>query len=69
MPPGKNKTFEPQTSLLTVKDVAILDCCSEKTVRRAITAGLLEVIRLGPGKRLLRIHPKAHQAYRSRCSW
>ncbi len=51
-------------TLLTVKDVAALDRCSEKTVRRAIDAGLLEVIRLGPGGRLLRIEPAAHAAYR-----
>ncbi len=50
--------------LLTVKDVAALDRCSEKTVRRAIAAGLLEAMRVGPGGRLLRIHPSAHAAYR-----
>lgn len=50
--------------LLTVKDVAELDSCSEKTVRRAIEAGLLDVVRLGPGGRLLRIDPAAHAAYR-----
>lgn len=50
--------------LLTVKQVAELDNCSEKTVRRAIDAGLLEVIRVGPGGRLLRIDPAAHAAYR-----
>jgi excisionase family DNA binding protein len=50
--------------LLTVKDVAALDRCSEKTVRRAIAAGLLEAIRLGPGARLLRIKPASHAAYR-----
>ena len=53
--------------LLTVKDVAALDRCSEKTVRRAIAAGLLEAIRVGPGGRLLRIHPAAHAAYRRAC--
>ncbi len=41
-------------TLLTVKDVAALDHCSEKTVRRAIEAGLLEAIRIGPSGRLLR---------------
>lgn len=59
----------PKTSslirrLLTVKDVAALDNCSEKTVRRAIDAGLLEVVRVGPGGRLIRIDPVAHAAYR-----
>jgi len=53
--------------LLTVKDVAALDRCSEKTVRRAIAAGLLEAIRVGPGGRLLRIKPAAHDAYRWTC--
>ncbi|WP_254437851.1 helix-turn-helix domain-containing protein [Ruegeria arenilitoris] len=50
--------------LLTVKDIAELDNCSEKTVRRAIAAGLLDVIRVGPGGRLIRIDPAAHAAYR-----
>lgn len=50
--------------LLTVKDVAELDNCSEKTVRRAIDAGLLMIIRIGPGGRLVRIDPAAHAAYR-----
>jgi excisionase family DNA binding protein len=50
--------------LLTVKEVAALDHCSEKTVRRAIAAGLLEAMRVGPGGRLLRVHPAAHAAYR-----
>lgn len=49
---------------MTVKDVAELDSVSEKTVRRAIKAGLLEVIRVGPGGRLIRITPAAHIAYR-----
>lgn len=51
--------------LLTVKEVAELDKCSEKTVRRAIDAGLLAVVRIGPGGRLLRIDPAAHAAYRA----
>ena len=51
-------------ALLTVREVAELDNCSEKTVRRAIAAGLLEVVRVGPGGRLVRIEPAAHRAYR-----
>ena len=51
--------------LMTVADVAFLDQCSEKTVRRAIDAGLLEVVRIGPGGRLMRIDPAAHAAYRA----
>ncbi|AXC51054.1 DNA-binding protein [Paracoccus suum] len=54
--------FERQ--LLTVKQVAELDSCSEKTVRRAIDAGLLDAMRVGVSGRLLRIHPDAHRAYR-----
>ncbi len=52
------------TQLKTVRDVAAEDQVSEKTVRRAIKAGLLDVIRVGPGKHLIRIHPSAHAAYR-----
>ena len=52
--------------LLTVQDVARLDGVSEKTVRRAIEAGLLSAIRVGPGNRLLRISQAAHLAYRHR---
>ena len=58
-----NRLVEPER-LLTVKQVAELDGCSEKTVRRAITEGLLEVVRVGPGGRLVRIEPSAHRAYR-----
>lgn len=48
-------THRPPRSLLTVREVAELDGCSDKTVRRAIAAGLLEVIR---------IDPAAYAAYR-----
>lgn len=58
------KKIDQNRSLLTVKDVALLDNCSEKTIRRAIDAGLLDVMRVGPGGRLIRIDPKAHNAYR-----
>jgi len=50
--------------LMSVREVARRDNCSEKTVRRAIAAGLLDVLRLGPGGRLIRIEPSAHRAYR-----
>jgi len=50
--------------ILTVREIAELDRCSEKTVRRAIDAGLLEALRIGPGGRLLRVTPRAHAAYR-----
>ena len=55
---------ERSRKLLTVKQVAELDQCSEKTVRRAIDVGLLEVVRVGPEGRLIRIDPHAHAAYR-----
>lgn len=51
--------------LLSVREVAWLDGCSEKTVRRAIAAGHLAALRIGPGGRLLRITRRAHAAYRS----
>jgi excisionase family DNA binding protein len=51
-------------ALLTVRQIAALDGCSEKTVRRAITAGVLHAIRVGPGGRLLRVSRAAHKAYR-----
>ncbi|UWQ54036.1 helix-turn-helix domain-containing protein [Leisingera caerulea] len=63
------KANDPGVRLKTVKEVALEDNVSEKTVRRAISAGLLEVIRVGPGGRLLRIHPEAHAAYHRRCTW
>jgi excisionase family DNA binding protein len=62
------KTDQPR-HLMTVKDVAEADNCSVKTVRRAIKAGLLEAIRVGPGGRLQRIDPAAHAAYRAASRW
>jgi hypothetical protein len=60
-----NKTkAEPDVRLLTVSDIAELDQVCTKTVRRAIEARLLEVLRVGPSGRLIRIHPDAHAAYR-----
>jgi excisionase family DNA binding protein len=50
--------------MLTVKEVAELDRCSEKTVRRAIADKLLEATRIGPGQRLLRITREALAQYR-----
>ncbi len=68
MAPKTNSSSQPlhkTRPLMTVADVAFLDQCSEKTVRRAINAGLLAVVRIGPGGRLLRIDPAAHAAYRA----
>ena len=56
--------FDDGVTLLTVSDVAALDNVSEKTVRRAIKAGELNAIRVGVGRRLLRIRPDDHAAYR-----
>lgn len=60
------KTSQPasRAPLMTIAQVAKQDGCSEKTVRRAITAGLLEVIRIGPGGRAIRISVEAHMLYR-----
>lgn len=60
------KTSEPvsKAPLMTIAQVAKQDGCSEKTVRRAITAGLLEVIRIGPGGRAIRASVEAHLLYR-----
>ncbi|ARE85371.1 helix-turn-helix domain protein [Roseovarius mucosus] len=69
MPTPTFKTPNQPRVLLTVKDVAVLDNCSEKTVRRAIASGLLQAIRVGPGGRLLRIDPAAHAAYRAASQW
>ncbi|MEY8840047.1 helix-turn-helix domain-containing protein [Cribrihabitans sp. XS_ASV171] len=69
MPRSAPKKTDQTRPLLTVKDVAELENCSEKTVRRAIAAGLLNVIRVGPGGRLIRIDPAAHAAYRRAQIW
>lgn len=63
--PNPRKPIREDEPLLTVRDVAELDGCSEKTVRRAIDSELLQAIRIGPGKRLLRITRTAHRAYRA----
>jgi excisionase family DNA binding protein len=64
MPRKPTVSTDRGPALLTVRDIAQMDNCSEKTVRRAIASGLLEAIRIGPGGRLLRIHPTAHASYR-----
>ena len=51
---------------LTISEIARLDNCSEKTVRRAITCGLLDVLRIGPSGRSIRITEEAHALYRMR---
>ena len=52
--------------LMTVAQVAALNQTSERTVLRAIKAGRLEAVRIGPARRLIRITPEAHAAYRQR---
>jgi excisionase family DNA binding protein len=69
MPNTKPRSVDLGNALLTVKEVAELDNCSEKTVRRAIETGLLDALRVGPGGRLLRIERAAHAAYRARLQW
>ena len=58
------KPADVDSTLLTVQEVAELDRCSVKTVRRAIDAGILQALRIGPGDRLLRVTKDAHAAYR-----
>ncbi|MBW4976195.1 helix-turn-helix domain-containing protein [Roseovarius mucosus] len=69
MPLSNLKKTDLPRHLLTVKEVAELDNCSEKAVRRAIASGLLQAIRVGPGGRLLRIDPAAHAVYRQAYRW
>jgi hypothetical protein len=57
---------KPKDRLLTVSDIAERDHCSTKTVRRAIVNGDLEVLRIGPGGRMIRITEDAHLIYRLR---
>ena len=64
MSKAKPPPAEADRTSSTVREIARLECCSEKTVRRAIEAGLLEAYRTGPGGRLLRITRAAHEAYR-----
>ncbi|MEO0823063.1 MAG: helix-turn-helix domain-containing protein [Pseudomonadota bacterium] len=54
----------PYNTAMTVREVARRDGCSEKSVRRAIDAGLLEAIRIGPSGRSIRITREAHERYR-----
>lgn len=42
--------------VLTTSDVAELAQVDEATIRRAVRAGDLPAVRLGPGRRLLRYH-------------
>lgn len=53
--------------LYTVAEIARLDGCSTRTVRRSIAMSLLDALRIGPGGRCLRITQAAHQRYRDRC--
>ena len=53
---------------LTIPEVSEVLRCSEKTVRRAIEAGLLKAIRIGPGAKLIRVRVSDHEAYRTRAS-
>lgn len=62
----KRTLVKPEDVYLTVAEVAELDSCSEKTVRRAIDAGRLEVVRIGSTGRSIRISKAAHAAYRKR---
>jgi excisionase family DNA binding protein len=63
-PKAVTQNVPDEERILTVKEVAELDRCSEKTVRRAINDGLMDAMRIGPGKRLLRITREALAKYR-----
>ena len=62
----KHQKPSGERPLFTVSDIAMQDSCSEKTVRRAIEAGLLQVVRIGPSGRAIRISHEAHVLYRMR---
>ncbi|RYE43918.1 MAG: DNA-binding protein [Hyphomicrobiales bacterium] len=49
----------------TVAEIAEIENCSEKTIRRAIAAGEIDVYRIGLGRHI-RITASAHAAYRAR---
>lgn len=59
-------TNRDHARLMTVAEVAKLDNCSTKTVRRAIAAGLMDILRIGPGGRAIRITRESHAIYRMR---
>jgi len=64
MPKINAASNDAKDVLYTVQEIALLDRCSVKTVRRVIKAGLLQALRVGPGSRLLRVTQQAHEIYR-----
>lgn len=60
----KTAPSDAEGALLTVQEIATLDRCSVKTVRRSIETGLLQALRVGPGGRLLRVTQASHANYR-----
>lgn len=69
MPAQTHKKTGKPRKLLTVRQVAELDICSKKALRRTMAPGLLEDLRVGPGGGWLRIYPVAHAAYRAASLW
>tara|TARA_R110002051_G_scaffold237873_1_gene298689 strand:+ start:10525 stop:10734 length:210 start_codon:yes stop_codon:yes gene_type:complete len=65
LPTKPRKSFTTDKPLLTVQEVAILDHCSEKTVRRAIASDQFRALRVGSGDRLIRFDPTDHKTYRN----
>ena len=53
----------PVTRIYSVKDLAGGPGLSEKSLRREIAAGRIEVVRLGPGKRRIGITEAAWNRY------
>lgn len=62
------KTIKPLAEAnrpsLTLREIAVLESCSVKTVRRAIAANVLQAYRSGSGGRLLRVTWADFDAYR-----
>lgn len=63
--PKAPPVVNPDDVLLTVAEVAALDKVSERSVRDAIKRGELKEVRVGPGRRMVRISKKDHQDYRA----
>ena len=53
----------PATRIYSIKDLAGGPGLSEKSLRREIAAGRIEVVRLGPGKRRIGITEVAWNRY------
>lgn len=57
---------QEQNVLLTINDVAERLQCSTRTVRRLISAGALQSVRVGPAERLVRVSERELAVYLTR---